>query len=140
MRKEESNLEIKKYLQARKEIAILREKIKQLDAEKDARETLIVSAFKEEGMKKKVYYGKEVSLNLKKDVKIYDEDLLLKEFSKRKDMDYIGEFTSRKINALKFKKFAKKLFGSKKELLPGTEYTESEGLKVMDFLGDIINI
>lgn len=140
MENREINEEIKKYLKKRKEIAVMQEKLKQLKSDKEILEGTVIQIFKEENIKKRVYYGKEITLQHKQDVKIFDEDALLREFAKRKDLDYLGEFTSRKVNTIKFKSFAKKLYTSNKELFPGTEKTEADGLVVTDFVGDIISI
>lgn len=114
--------------------------LKELKSDKAILETTIISVFKAENIKNKVYYGKELKLTHKQDVKVYDEESLLREFAKRKDIDYIGEFTKVKVDTTKYKRFAKNLYKDKKELLPGTEFTETDGITVTDLIGDILSI
>ena len=140
METREINSEIKRYLQKRKEIAQLREKLKELQSDEEVLEGTIISIFKEQSIPSKIYYGKEIKLMHKVDVKIFDEAELLREFSKRKDLDYLGEFTKTKVDSIKFKKFAKELLKSKNEVMPGTESTEKDYIKVTDFIGDILSI
>jgi len=118
----------------------VREQLKELESDKAVAEITIIAAFKEAGEKKRVYYGKELTLMHKQDVKVYDEEALLREFAKRKDLDYIGEFTKTKVDTTKFKRFAKNLFKSKKDLLDGTEVVESDSIRVVDLIGDILSI
>jgi len=140
MERRELNNRIREYLQKRKEIAQLDQKLKELKSDKEVLESTVISAFKEASIKKQIYYGKEVVLLHKVDVKIYDEEALLREFRKRKDMDYLGEFTKQKVDAVKFKRFAKALLKDKKQLMPGTESAESDALRVTDYIGDTIGI
>ncbi len=140
MNTRELNNRIKEYLQKRKEIAVLQKQLDEAKSDKGVLEGTVINAFKEAGIRKRVYYGRELMLLHKTDIKIYDEEALLREFRKLKDMDYIGEFTKQKIDAIKFKRFARALLKDKKQLMPGTESAETDYIRVADYIGDIIGI
>jgi len=141
IKRKELHPKIKNYLVIRKSIEKLRAELKELIVVKEGFESEILESFNQENINSRVFYGKKFSVIKKEDVKVYDEQALLREFrNKAKEMDYLGEFTNQKVNTIKFKKFAKKLFKDKNQLLAGTEYQESESLRVVDIIGDIINL
>jgi hypothetical protein len=134
------NENVRKYLKNRKEMLEMIDKLHELKADNESLQDTVIEHFNKAGISKGIFYGRAISLVHNKDIKVFDEEALLKEFVKRKDMDYIGEFTKKKVDVVKFKKFAKALLASNQELLPGTERTETDTLKVTDFVGDIISL
>lgn len=128
------------FLKNKQDIDNLLAKVKELKEEGIVLEKRVVDKMKESNEKSNVFYGKRLSLKKSKDVKIYDEEALLREFATRKDVDFIGEFTRVKVDSIKFKRFSKKLLEEKNQLMPGTEVVEKENLKVTDLLGDVISL
>ena len=112
---------------ARKEVDQLKQLLEEARIRRDECQSKLIDEMKEAGFKSVKTEEGSFARVLKKDVKVMDEDALLKDLSKR---GLKKELMVTKLDTVRFKSVANSLLKETGEVFSGTQVTESEYISI----------
>lgn len=113
--------------QLRDQINTAKEVLKSLQDERDQIQSGIIADMTKAGLKSIKTHSHNFSITTKKDIKVVDEEAILKEL---KDRKLYNEYVKPKLDTIAFKLMANSLLKETGEIMEGTEQTETEYMSI----------